>query len=102
MAYVREAKLPWPLLLDQRRELYRTYQMDRANWWAIYGPASIWHYLVLIFRGRRLHRPGSDWRQLGGDVLIDPSGIVRLQFVSSTPHDRPSTAELLSIVENRQ
>jgi hypothetical protein len=99
MSYVEETSLPWPLLLDANRSLYRSYQMDRAGRWAIYGPASIWHYLKLIFQGRRLRRPGSDWRQLGGDILIDPSGIVRLHFVSVSPHDRPTPESILQLID---
>lgn len=102
LEYVRQTKLPWPLLLDKERNLYRHYGMERASWWAIYGPKSIWHYLSLIFRGRRLQRPGADWRQLGGDVLIDPLGTVQLHFVSESPHDRPSTERLLGIVKKNQ
>ena len=99
LAYVRQTKLTWPLLLDTTRELYRAYQMERGGWWAIYGPASIWHYLKLIARGRRVQKPGSDWRQVGGDVLIDPQGIVRIHFVSASPHDRPTVDSVLSVVK---
>lgn len=80
--------------------LYRGYQMGRGGWWAIFGPASIWHYLQLLARGRRLHKPGRDWWQFGGDVLIDPRGIVRLHFVSASPHDRPEVDSLLSVVKS--
>ena len=100
LAYVRQTDLSWPLLLDKDRTLYRGYQMDRGAWWAIYGPASLWHYLTLIIKGQRLQRPGTDWRQLGGDVLIDPSGIVRFHFVSTSPHDRPGVESMLNIVES--
>ena len=55
-SYVEQTKLPWPLLIDSKRELYRAYGMERADWWSIYGPASIWHYVKLVFgRGRRIH-----------------------------------------------
>jgi peroxiredoxin len=97
-SYVRDTALPWPLLLDQKRQLYRGYQMERAPWWAIYGPASIWHYLQLLFRGRRLQRPGADWSQVGGDVLIDPAGVVRFHYVSQSPHDRPDASSVLEAV----
>ena len=101
LAYVEQTDLSWPLLLDTDRSLYRSYQMDRGSRWAIYGPASLWHYLTLIFQGRRLQRPGTDWRQLGGDVLIDPTGIVRLHFVSTSPHDRPDVDLILNAVRQR-
>lgn len=95
-AYVEQTDLPWPLLIDGDRRLYRAYNMERANWWSIYGPASIWNYMKLIFgRGRKIEEPGSDLRQLGGDVLIDPTGLVRFHHVSESPHDRPSVESIL-------
>ncbi len=98
VSYVRQTDLPWPLLLDPDRQMYARYQMGRGEWSAIYGPSSIWHYLRLIGGGRRLQRPGSDWRQLGGDVLIDQDGIIRFHFVSAAPHDRPAVEEMLELI----
>lgn len=98
MAYVRETKLKWPMLLDRERTLYDAYGMQRGNRWDIYGPASVGIYLKLIGRGRRLRRPGSDVRQLGGDVLIDPHGVVRFHHVGRGPADRPDISELLKSV----
>ena len=94
--YLRQTDLRWPLLIDADRILYRGYGMDRGSAWQIYGPRSIWGYLQLLARGRRLQRSGSDYRQLGGDVLIDPGGIVRLHHVSHGPHDRPDVSEVLA------
>ena len=89
-AYVAETKLDWPLLLDRDRTLYAAYGVSRGSWWAIYNAVSIAHYIWLMLRGVKPGKPGEDWRQMGGDVLIDPDGIVRLHFVISNPHDRPS------------
>lgn len=100
LAYVKETGLVWPMLLDSEQQLYKAYGMERGSWWDLYGPASIWKYLRLIFSGQRPGKPGSDWRQLGGDVLIDPEGIVRLHYVSGDPHDRPPVNAILAIVKN--
>lgn len=97
--YVRQTHLQWPLLLDPERELYHGYGMERVGAWAIYGPGSIWHYLKLLFRGNKLHRPGKDYHQIGGDVIVDPAGVVRYQHVSRTPHDRPSPEEMWEVLE---
>lgn len=96
-AYVEQTQLAWPLLIDTDRKLYRAYGMEQVGWWAIYGLPSIWHYLQLIFlRGRRIEKPGSDFRQVGGDVLVDPQGIVRFHYVSKSPHDRPTVEAILA------
>ena len=96
LAYVKQTKLPWPLILDPDQTLYDAYGMTRSSWWGMYGLPSIWKYLKLIFRGQMPGKPGKDWRQLGGDILIDRQGIVRLHHVSTGPHDRPSIESLLA------
>ncbi len=98
-AYVEQTDLRWPLLLDTQRQLYRAYGMERATRWSIYGPASIWHYLKLILRGRKLQRPGKDWLQVGGDVIVDAAGTIRFLYVSTSPHDRPEVGDMLSVIE---
>jgi hypothetical protein len=95
-AYVRESKLVWPLLVDESRSTYEAYGMLRASAWQLYGPLSIVKYLGLVARGFLPGKPGSDFRQLGGDVLIDPQGTVRLHFRSDNPHDRPPIPKILS------
>ena len=99
LAYINSTNLQWPLLLDSEQELYRAYAMQRGNWWTLYGPASILVYLKLILRGRLPGRPGRDWSQLGGDVMIDPNGIVRLHHVSASPHDRPPIETIVKMIE---
>jgi hypothetical protein len=54
--------------------------------------------MKLLLRGRKVRRPSGDVYQLGGDVLIDPSGIVRLHHVGSGPADRPTVHSLLQAV----
>ena len=98
-AYVRETDLEWSLLIDEERTLYRSYGMDRGEFRNIYGPASVWSYAKLLSRGRRLSLPVSDVRQLGGDVLIDPDGIVQIHHVGSGPADRPEISALLEPVQ---
>jgi hypothetical protein len=97
-AYVRETGLPWPLVIDEDRTLYRAYGMQRGRWWDLAGPAAIWAYLKLMTRGRWPRRPTGDVAQLGGDVLVDPAGTVRLRHVGSGPADRPPVKRLLALV----
>lgn len=95
IAYVRETGLPWPLLIDPDLRLYKAYGMDQGTWWNVFGPPAFGIYLKLLWRGRHLVRPGRDLHQLGGDVLIDPEGIVRIHHVGVGPADRPGVSTLL-------
>lgn len=100
--YAREIAFPWPIVRDETRELYRAYDMDRGSNWAVYGPQSWWGYIKLLLSGRKLRLPTDDVHQLGGDVLIDPAGIVRVHHVGRTPIDRPTVESLLSVVRDAQ
>ena len=97
-AYIRETELRWPILCDESLPLYQSYGMERGRWQDIWGWGTWWIYLKLLVRGRRLQRSSVDVNQLGGDILIDPSGIVRLQHVGKGPADRPSVEALLQTI----
>ena len=98
--YVDETELPWPMLIDEDRGLYLAYEMGAGSWREILGPASWGAYARLMIRGRMPRRPSGDTQQLGGDVLIDPSGMVRLQHAGSGPADRPSIEAMLQLVRD--
>ena len=97
-AYVRETGLRWPILVDDGLSLYHAYGMEHGTWWYLWGPPSIWVYLKLMARGRWPKLPAGDVSQLGGDVLIDPTGIVRLLHVGNGPADRPAVDSILGVV----
>ena len=97
--YVRETGIAWPILMDESLGLYRGYGMGTGRWWNIWGFSTWAAYLGLLLRGRRLKKPTADVSQLGGDVLIDPQGIVRLHHVANGPADRPESGELISVVD---
>ena len=101
-AYVRDTNLSWPMIVDETRALYSAYGMERGSWWKIYGPGPWWVYAKLLLKGRRLRRPRGNFDQLGGDVLIDPEGIVRLHHVGSGPADRPSVRTIIDVIRELQ
>ena len=88
-AYIARTGLRWPVLIDERRELYRAYGMDRARLWDLIGPGSWLGYARGMLRGHLPRLPHDDVSQRGGDVLIDPAGVVRLHWVGDNPGDRP-------------
>lgn len=98
-SYIEETNLAWPLLVDTDRKLYKTYGMLSAKFWDIWGPKTWWAYLKEICRGRFPRKSSGDLYQRGGDVLIDPTGIVRFHHVGEGPADRPAIAEILSMIK---
>jgi hypothetical protein len=100
--YAKETKLRWPVLVDVGLTLYRAFGMGRGRVRDILGPASWIAYGKLILRGRRPRPAAGDPYQLGGDVLIDPRGIVRLHHVGSGPADRPPVESILATVREER
>lgn len=95
--YVGETGLKWPVLIDEDREAYRYYDMLAASFLDLWGPRSWWAYGKELMKGQKLHKATNDVHQRGGDVLIDPQGIVRLHHVGQGPADRPAVEVLLEI-----
>ena len=97
-AYLAETQIRWPLLIDESRGLYEAYGMRRGHRWHVWGPPAWWAYAKLLARGRRLKKSGGDVDQLGGDVLVDPGGVVRLHSVGRGPADRPPVDSILATI----
>jgi hypothetical protein len=96
--YINETNIEWPILVDEKREIYRAYGMLDAGFWDIWGPGTWRVYLKEILRGQLPKKSTGDIRQRGGDVLIDPQGIVRLHHVGLGPADRPEPETILQAV----
>lgn len=96
--YGTAKKISWPMLLDGDQTLYRAYGFPKASWWDLLKPLVTWKYIVNMLTGHLPGTPGKDLRQLGGDVLISPDGMVVLNHVSDDPHDRPDCDQLFELV----
>ncbi len=88
----------FPHCLDLDKKLYHHYGMDRGNFRDIWSWKSLKVYCRLLLKGGRLLKSRGDIYQLGGDVLVDPAGIVRFHHISRGPDDRPEISDILSFV----
>lgn len=93
--YAAESGLSFPLLIDETREAYRHYHMLDASFFDLWNFKSLWAYQKELLKGQKLQRPTNDIHQRGGNVLIDPDGMVRLHHVGNGPADRPPVELLL-------
>lgn len=99
MGYKGEMRLPFPLLADPHRRVYRAYGMGRGGVWDIWGPSTWWAYLRLFLKGRRWRGIQDDPAQLGGDVIIGRDGRIAYHYRSRSPADRPDATELVARLE---
>lgn len=99
--YVADTQLAWPVLVDADREVYKGYGMLAAAFWDVWGIKSWLVYLEEVRKGNMPKKSAGDIYQRGGDVLIDPAGIVRLHHVGEGPADRPSVTSVLNIITSQ-
>ena len=92
----RQLRVPFPLLSDPERDVYRAYGLKRGRLAQLISPGTVLAYIKLLAVGRFYHLRWSDLRQLGGDFVIDGQGMVRFEHQSIAPHDRPSVELLIN------
>ncbi|MBX7233151.1 MAG: hypothetical protein K1X65_02130 [Caldilineales bacterium] len=52
-----------------------------------------------MLAGQKLRRIQGDPHQLGGDFVLDATGVLRLAHTSKDPLDRPAVETLLAVLE---
>lgn len=95
--WLEETGVPFTLLLDPERAAYQAYGLERSllrSW----GPKTFLRYVKLLVSGRRWRGVQGDSGQLGGDLIVDAQGIIRLAHPSHDPTDRPAVAQLLAML----
>lgn len=75
------------VLSDPERLLYRRLGLGRAPMWRVYSPGTLARYAAYTLRGKTLHKPVEDTRQMGGDALVLDGRAIRL-WQPKTPDDR--------------
>lgn len=96
--YRGRLELPFPVLADEDRAVYRAYGLRRGPWWRVWGPATWVAYARGLLRGERVGRPTEDTLQLGGDFVVGRDGVVRYAHPSRSPTDRPPVDALVAAV----
>lgn len=94
-----EGKAP-AFYVDEDRTLYEYFGMRQAGFWDIWGLRTLWTYLHLIGKGRKMWKSKGDIYQRGGDVLLAPDTTVRFHGIADGPADRPDPETLFRIVED--
>lgn len=85
---VTEKTTGFPYYVDRERKLYDYFGLNKAGFWDLWGSRTWMTYLRLLLKGRKIIKSESDISQRGGDVLIDPQGVIRYHHVASGPADR--------------
>jgi len=94
----KDAECPFTILIDSSRKLYQMFGMNRSIA-KVWGTSSMNNYAENIIAGQKLFAPfdNDDVNQMGGDIIISKSGVIRFLHVSKTSFDRPSLQDILQI-----
>ena len=97
-AWIAETNSDFQFLLDQEKEANQAYGLQRSllrSW-----KPKIWlEYAKLFSQGRKWRGIQGDSGQLGGDFIIDHSGIIRMAYRSIDPADRPAVSDMLNLLD---
>ena len=97
-----QLELPFPVLSDPERKTYEAYDLGSGSWRRIFSPGTVWAYLKHFALGGRYDHKNSDWKQLGGDFILDANRFVTFEHRSTAPHDRPQVSLLVSLLRMAQ
>lgn len=90
-------EVPFPVLVDRKKETYRALQIQRGNVWEVAGP-SVWLRTVRsLVTGRGIDiRAKQDPFQLGGVIVADKGGEILYSYRSKSSSDNPPTGEVIA------
>jgi len=94
-AYRDHLDIPFSILSDPDRALYRAVGAERGSNRKIWSLGTIRTYARLLRKGRRLQRPTEDIHQLGADIIARPDGVITYLALPPTPDARPPIEELI-------
>jgi hypothetical protein len=97
---ITESEMPFSYYVDEQRRLYKYYGILKAGFWDLWGGRSLWAYLRLLGKGRKVVKSHGDIYQRGGDVLVDPCGKIQFHHIGDGPADRPDLETIFNRVEN--
>lgn len=98
-AYREHLRLPFDVVADVDRRLYRLLGAGRGTSRQIWSAGTIRMYLRLVRAGRRLRWPTEDIQQLGADAVIGRDGTLRYLSLPSTPDARPPIDALVAALD---
>lgn len=96
--FARDVALPYPVLSDPTRRAYAAFGLRRGRLTEVWNWNTLKVYLRSLLHGRRPPLPHGDLAQLGGDVVIDPDGLIVFLYRSKEPADRPKIDDLLAAI----
>jgi peroxiredoxin len=88
-------EIPFPLLVDHRKQTYRALEIGRGSWMDVAGPKVWARGAKGVLTGKGVAVARQDPLQLGGAIVVEAGGRVRYMHRAKTSSDNPKPEELL-------
>jgi peroxiredoxin len=92
----REQQVPFPIISDPDRRLYKAFQLQRMSALGMLSPALAVKGISAMARGHGLGRPVGDVRQLPGVFIVDSDGRIAWGHRPEDPAGHPAPATILA------
>jgi hypothetical protein len=84
-AWLKKTCTAFEVLLDREREVYKGYGLS-ARMGILTASGPLWFYIKQLLAGHSMHSSHDDDKsQLGGNIIVDQYGLVRLVYLSHDP-----------------
>lgn len=93
--FARKLDLPYPMIADPQRELYRMFHLARMSPLQAAAPGVLLKGISALARGHGIGFPQGDVLQLPGVFVIGTGGRICRAFAPADPAGHPSPGDLL-------
>jgi hypothetical protein len=100
VAYRSHLDVSFPVVADVDRVLYRRFGAGRGSLRRVWSPGTLMMCGRLLRRGRRIHTPTEDTRQLGADAVVDRNGRLHRLWLPPGPEARPDVGEIIDAAQD--
>lgn len=94
--FVEKFKVPFPIVADPHRKLYRRFELKQMSTLGFFSPSLVLKGVTAMAGGHSLGLPQGDVRQLPGVFIINTSGKIVYRHFSSNPADHPDAKSIIA------
>ena len=92
--FVRQLKIPFPMICDKERVLFQAYGLKRMGLRDIISPSLAVKLAKTVGQGHRLGIPKGDPAQLPGVFIVDTRGRMRFAHYAKDAADHPPVEQI--------
>lgn len=93
--FLLEFDIPFPMIADPQRALYRQFHLRRMSPWGVLAPTVAIKGLAAMARGSGIGKPIGDIRQLPGVFVIESGGRIVFSHQPAGPADHAAPDAVL-------